>query len=79
MEFQERSETPETDAVAFVEEMECEGDDDIQRCVSETRSLPRTAAEVSRLRALEVRVGEVLSTPVVGLMSQIALELEVLV
>ena len=73
MELQDRSEARETDWVASVDAPESEADVFDQRCVSEGGD------DLSRLRALEARVGDVLNTPFVSLLSQIALELEVLV
>ena len=76
MELQERSEMHEIAAVAFADDAE---DDDVQRCVSETRSLPEPGGAPGLLRKLEARIGEMLATPLISLMSQVALELEVLV
>jgi hypothetical protein len=63
----------ESDWVPAVEAPACEPEDAFdQRCVSR-------GDDLSRLRALEARIGDVLNTPFVSLMSQIALELEVLI
>ena len=74
MEFQDRTETLETDWVATVDAPGCEDAETFgQRCVSESGD------DLSGLRALEARIGDMLNTPFVSLLSQIALELEVLV
>ena len=63
----------QNDWVAAVEAPAYEAEEAFdQRCVSRKDDL-------SRLRALETRIGDVLNTPLVSLMSQIALEIEVLI
>ncbi|HEX5064523.1 MAG TPA: hypothetical protein VFY49_00275 [Myxococcota bacterium] len=63
----------ESDWVAAVEAPAYEAEEAFdQRCVSR-------GDDLSRLRALETRIGDVLNTPIVSLMSQIALHFEVLI
>jgi hypothetical protein len=74
MERHDASAVRETDGVAAADARACEADEVFdQRCVSERPE------DIARLRALETRIGDVLNTPFVSLMSQIALELKLLI
>jgi hypothetical protein len=75
MELQNQSETRDAEWVAIYDASVEDDAADVfdQRCVSEN------ADDLSGLRALEARVGDVLNTPFFSMISQIALELEVLV